>query len=239
MFKKNPTDLIQLLLIIAIALFVIEVIFIDTGLLFVLILAIVAIYFGKRSYYKTSGKTFFWGGIVAILLFLLNTFAIRLFIFIVVIYFIYQWYKGKKEQNKANHLLTDNKEQTVVEEKISQNSWFHKFRTKEESFAWQDMNVQGIIGDVVIDLNYTVLPKQEAMMLIRNVVGNVKVIVPYDVEVVIQHNVMYGAISVFEHHEEHAFNRTIEFQSKDYIESQKKIKIFTSMIVGKLEVKRG
>ena len=56
-------------------------------------------------------------------------------------------------------------------------------------YEWNDVNIQAGIGDTVIDLSYTVLPKGETVIFIRNVMGKVTIMIPYDVEVSVNHSV--------------------------------------------------
>lgn len=96
----------------------------------------------------------------------------------------------------------------------------------------------GGIGDTVIDLGNTVLPKGESVIVIRSFIGNVKILVPYEMEVSVSHSVLAGTGKIFEHHEPKMMNQTVSFQSEGYDQAQQKVKIITSMIVGDLEVKR-
>ncbi|SHM64695.1 cell wall-active antibiotics response protein LiaF [Gracilibacillus kekensis] len=238
MSKKTSSDLLQLLVIIGCALLLIEFIFLDTGLLFLAVLGAFGLYIGKKSFDTTTGKTIFWGGAFFIFLAVINTFVIRFFIFVIIIYFVWNWYQNKeKEKNRPKFI--DVTEETLYEDRVIKNKWFGKYHTTEEAFAWQDLNIQSAVGDVVVDLNNTMLPREESVMVIRHLIGNITIIVPYDVEVTIDHSIVFGDIEVFDHQEKNAFNRTIQLQTKGYQEAPQKIKIYTQLIAGKLEVRRG
>ncbi|MDX8045087.1 cell wall-active antibiotics response protein LiaF [Gracilibacillus sp. S3-1-1] len=239
MFKKMNNDLLQIILIIGGILLLLEFIFMDTGLLFLIALGAVLIYFGKRSYQSTTGKTFFWGGAFIVFIAIIDTFVIRFLIFAIVIYFVWHWYQQKQKESKPLPKHIDITEETLYEERVIHNKWFGKYHTTQEGFSWQDMNIQSGVGDVFIDLNDTMLPKEESVMVIRQVAGKVVIIVPYDVEVTIDHTVVFGDIQVFDHEEKNAFNRHVQLQSKGYHGSPQRVKIFTQMIAGKLEVRRG
>ncbi|WP_277678659.1 cell wall-active antibiotics response protein LiaF [Gracilibacillus dipsosauri] len=238
MVNKTRTDWIHILFIIGCVLFAIEFIFINPGHLFTLLLSGFAIYFGKRSYHKMSGKTIFWGGVFFLFITIIDTFAVRFIILAIIFYIAWSWYKTKKEP-KQYHLDSSLFENVVTEGKVFWNKWFGKYDKSSQPYAWQDMNIQSFVSDISIDLNNTMLPKEESTVIIRQLVGNVRIIVPYDVEVSIDHSVLYGEIQVFEHKESNAFNRNIQMQTDHYHTSSQKVKIYTQVLIGKLEVIRG
>lgn len=239
MSKKTETNWLQLLLLIGGIFFAIEFIFIDSGLLFLVAIGAIGLYLGKRSYASTTGKTIFWGGAFFLFIAILSTFSIRFLIVVLIVYFVWNWYQNKEKEKNSLPEIIDITEETIYEDHVIKNNWFGKYHTTGKSFAWQDMNIQSFIGDVVVDLNDTMLPKGESVMVIRHLVGNMEIIVPYDVEVTIHHNVVFGDIDVFDHQEKNAFNRSIQLQTKGYHASPQRVKIYTQMVTGKLEVKRG
>ena len=100
------------------------------------------------------------------------------------------------------------------------------------------MNIQAGIGDTVIDLSYTVLPKDETVIFIRNVMGKVTIMIPYDVEVSVNHSVFFGSVRILDFKESSLMNRLIKVETADYEQANQKVKIFTSMMIGDIEVKR-
>ncbi|WP_163539965.1 cell wall-active antibiotics response protein LiaF [Gracilibacillus sp. YIM 98692] len=239
MLKKSNVDWIQLSIIAVVVVFLIEIIFMDSGLLFLVVLASIALYFGRRSYHKVTGKTIFWGGVFFLFITLIDTFAIRLLLLTVIAYFLWNWYQKKQHPAKQIPPSIDVTEETIQQDQFFQSKWFAQYHTTENAFAWEDMNMQSGIGDVKIDLNNTMLPTGESVIVFRHLFGNVQVIIPYDVEASIHHSVVFGDIYVFDHQERNAFNRTIRLQTKGYHASSQKVKIVTQVVAGKLEVKRG
>ena len=61
----------------------------------------------------------------------------------------------------------------MKEQPLFQNRHFGQQKTPDHDYEWNDMNIQVGIGDAVIDLSYTVLPKDETVIFIRNVMGKV------------------------------------------------------------------
>ncbi|GAB2542619.1 cell wall-active antibiotics response protein LiaF [Gracilibacillus alcaliphilus] len=239
MFKKGNHDLLQLLLIIGAVFLLLEIIFMDPGLLFLIALGAVGIYLGRKSFHTITGKTIFWGGAFFIFIAVLNTFILRIVIGAAVVYLIWHWYQQRQQETEQKPKYVNAADEVPYEDHVIQNKWFGKYHTTDEGFIWQDLNFQSAVGDVVIDLNDTMLPPEEAVIIIRQLAGKVTIIVPYDVEIILDHTVVFGDIHVFDHSEANAFNRHIQLQTKDYYASDQRVKIFTQMIAGKLEVKRG
>ncbi|KAB8125790.1 cell wall-active antibiotics response protein [Gracilibacillus oryzae] len=236
MSNLGKTDLIRLLIISGCILFAIEFFFIDTGLLFIIALTFIGIYFGRRSYHKSGGKAIFWGAVVCLFIVIINTIAVR-FIFLVVIgYIVWKWYQSKPRKEIYIPKFSDD---LAEDGTMYKSNWFGTFHKGKEPFAWQDLNLQSVISDVTIDLNNTVLPEEESVIVIRQLVGNIEIIVPYDVEVIVEHSVLYGEYMVMNDQEQHAFNRSIYRKTDGYDHAPQKVKIFTQVLVGKLEVKRG
>ena len=87
-------------------------------------------------------------------------------------------------------------ETDVKEQPLFQNRLFGGQQTPDHVYEWNDVNIQAGIGDTVIDLSYTVLPKGETVIFIRNVMGKVTIMVPYDVEVSVHHSVFFGSARI-------------------------------------------
>ncbi|WP_130859324.1 cell wall-active antibiotics response protein LiaF [Gracilibacillus phocaeensis] len=239
MSKKNNRDVLQVLIIVGAVFLLFEILFIDPGLLFLIALGAVGIYLGRRSFHTMTGKTIFWGGVVFIFIAALNTYVLRLVIFAVVIYFVWHWYQQRQKEAEPEPKYLNIDEESLYEDRVIQTEWFGKYHTTEQGFVWQDLNFQSAIGDVVIDLNNTMLPDDDAVIVIRQLAGKVTIIVPYDVEIILDHTVLFGDIYAFEHEEKNAFNRHIQVQTKGFEISDQRVRIFTQMIAGKFEVKRG
>ncbi|WP_226036211.1 cell wall-active antibiotics response protein LiaF [Aquibacillus saliphilus] len=241
MINRTKIDIVDILLLAIILLFLVELILIDTGLLIFIAIFSGLIYFGRRSYYRPRGKFMFWVGAVLLFVTVTNTMAFRFLLLTVIIYFIFKWYKSKQQPTYFEPDFADDQpvEETQQQPLMFHNKWFGRQRTNKSGYEWQDINVQTGIGDTIIDLNYTVIPKKEPIMVIRNFVGNIQIIVPYDVEISINHSVMFGSIEVIDYQESNVWNKTLHLQTSNYQTSKQTVKIFTSIVVGKIEVKRG
>ncbi|WP_408009342.1 cell wall-active antibiotics response protein LiaF [Pseudalkalibacillus sp. A8] len=240
---NSRTDKLSWLLIIGVILLLLEISFHGMGPIFFLILTAGCIYVGRKKYYKMIGKLLFWFGVIAFALTILNTMAFK---FLLIALFIYAVIRFAQSKQHPAHITPDFQEPKTVasdqamfkRQTLLHNNLFGRQQTPEHAYEWNDVNIQCGIGDTVIDLGNTVLPKGESTIVIRNFVGNIKILVPYEIDVSIGHSVIAGTSRIFEHHEPKMFNQCLSYQSAGYDQSHHKVKIITSMVVGDLEVKR-
>lgn len=169
----------------------------------------------------------------------------KFFLLAILIHLVIRFAKSKKEADLIRPIVKEpianfsgQKGNIIRKKPLFENVLFGEQRTPEHVYEWNDINIQAGFGDTVIDLSYTVLPKGETVIFVRNFIGNVKVLIPYDIEVNVSHSVIAGATNIFQNEEEKVFNQTISVQTEEYEKAEQKIKIFTSFVVGDLEVKR-
>lgn len=239
--KKN-IDIVQLLLLIAFIIFIIEIFFDGPALLIFFALFGAMAYYGRRMMGKLRGKLLFWIGITCVVLMTMNLTAFKFLLIALIVSYVIKWYDRKKEpayyQPEIIEDISLNGEEVIQETPLFYNKWFGHQETPAQAYSWQDVNIQAGIGDTVIDMTNTILPKDEAVVVVRNLVGNVKIFVPYEAEVSIDHSVVYGSIDIFGHEEQNAWNKVFHMQTEHYSQAAHKVRIFTSMLTGKLEVKR-
>ncbi|MBM7570549.1 cell wall-active antibiotics response protein LiaF [Aquibacillus albus] len=243
MINKANIGIVDILLLGTMLLFLVELLFLNTGLLIFSVIFILLVYFGKKTYYRPRGKFMFWVGAFFLAVTVMNTIAFKVLLMVGVIYFVYKWYKSKQDPAYYAPQFTehepDEPEKIVRKKVVFTNNWFGEQKTPPRAYEWQDVNIQTAVGDVIIDLNYTVIPKSEPVVVIRNLVGNVQIRVPYDVEVSVHHSVMFGTVKILDHVEPNVWNKVLHLETPNYSDTNQKVKIFTSMVVGKIEVIRG
>ncbi|WP_096189567.1 cell wall-active antibiotics response protein LiaF [Evansella halocellulosilytica] len=241
MFQHMPTHTFNWIFMIGIFLFVLELLFFDPGLAFSAILMILLTYFGKKYYHNITGKILFWFGIVSLFATFLSLMAVRfLFIAIIVMFFIHyhrsknnpEWIKPQFDETK-----TKPKESVVHIEPLFKNRFFGKQKTSHAPYQWRDINIHGGIGDKVIDLSNTVI-REDAVISIRHGFGNIKIYVPYEVEVKIDHSAVFGRAMIFQEKHDSLFNKTLSYQTENYTDGEPRVKIVTSILSGDIEVKR-
>jgi len=236
-------DFISWIAFTGLILLLLEISFFNEGLIFSLLASGAMIYFGRSLMPKKSGKPLFWGGMFFFLSSVFSMMTFRFFLLAVLIYLAYQFAQSKKKPEVITPILQEpviEKKQELIIEKppLFKNRLFGHQETPPHVYEWNDVNIQTGIGDSVIDLSLTVLPKGETVVFIRNIIGNVKVFVPYDLEVTVRHSAVVGSAEVFEHQSGSVVNQSLFLQTPGYDEAEQKVKIFTSMVIGNIEVKR-
>lgn len=244
MLKKVKSDYLSWIIIIGLLILFLEFTFFNRGLIFSLFVQIGMIYLGKKWINRAIGKFLFWGGIVMLVLSILSMLTFQFFLFAILIHLLIQFYQTKKSPKLIQPViqekeLTLKKEETVIQKKpLLTNVLFGEQQTPQSVFEWNDVNIQTGIGDTIIDLSYTVLPKGETVIFIRNFIGNIQLLVPYDIEVNVNYSAVAGNARILDMQAEKMFNQSLQIQSAGYEQAEQKIKIFTSVFVGNIEVKR-
>lgn len=243
MFKNTKNDYLGWMFIIGAIILVMEILFFNSGLIFSLIISGGMIFLGRKRAGKKRGKFLFIGGIIFFVISIFHMMTFRFFLLAILLHFLIQFIHSKKHPKKISPEIiqaeeTAEQETLIRTEPLFENIVLGQQKTPAGPYKWNDVNIQAGIGDTIIDLSFTVLPKGETVIFIRNLVGNIQILVPYDIEVNIQHSCIVGSTSVFEHHDSKLFNQVLHVKTPGYEAAEYKVKIFTSLVVGNLEVSR-
>ena len=243
MLNKLKNDYPSWIVIAGIILLFLEVFFFNSGLIFSLLISGFMIYLGRKRAPKRKGKLLFWGGIIITGISVFNMITFKFFLAAILIHFFIQYFQTKKNPKKVvpEILSKDNhsSEEPILRNKpLFENILFGEQKTPSHAYEWNDINIQAGIGDTIVDFSYTVLPKGETVVFIRNFIGNIKILVPYETEVSIHHSVIAGSTSIFGIQENKTFNQVYHIQTPGFEKAEQKIKIMTSMAAGNLEVNR-
>ncbi|RLQ93082.1 cell wall-active antibiotics response protein LiaF [Falsibacillus albus] len=244
MMDKLKGDGLSWIILIGILLLVFELSFHNGDAIFSLLVAGGLIYLGKKK--KDNGNKrnlFFWIGIIILIVTIFNLVTFRLLIIAIIGYAVIQFAKSKQEPKVIKPKINLEKkprsnEAIYIKTPYFKNQWFGSQATVDHPFEWEDINIQAGVGDTIIDLSNTVLPNGEAVIFIKNLIGNIKILVPYETEISIRHSVVAGASTIFQHQEHSSFNHTVHFQTEGYEQAEQKVKVITSLLVGNIEVKR-
>jgi lia operon protein LiaF len=201
------------------------------------------IYLGRNKVGRKKGNILFWAGIVFFCASIFNMITFKFFLLAILLHFFIQYTQSKKNPKTLAPVLveperTEQEETVIIQKPILDNTIFGQQKTPMGIYEWDDINIQAGIGDTIIDLSYTVLPKGETIIFIRNIIGNIHIHVPYDIEVSIHHSVMAGTTTMLDFHQTKIFNQTFHLKTPGYDKAEQKVKIFTSLLVGNLEVSR-
>ncbi|WP_226669043.1 cell wall-active antibiotics response protein LiaF [Metabacillus litoralis] len=244
MIQNNvKSEYFNWMILIGILLLFLEVLFFNGGLIITFILSIGSIYLGRKWKPRFSGKVFFWIGWIWFIITILNMMTFRYFLCVVLLYFIIQFFQTQQRPKKIKPVIFEKSSEPSTEllkerKKLFNNRFFSSQETPEYVYEWNDVNIQVGIGNTVIDLSETVLPKGESVISIRSIVGNVTILVPYEIEVHINHSIIAGSMVIFQEEEQRVVNENLIYETENYHSSEQKVKLFTSLITGRLEVKR-
>ncbi|CAG9620963.1 cell wall-active antibiotics response protein LiaF [Sutcliffiella rhizosphaerae] len=240
MLSRMKSDYLNFIIVVGSMIFLLEILFFNTGLIFSFLFSSLMMYVGRKKWHWIMGKALFIIGLLSITFSVFNMLTFHFMLMATVGYFLYKYFQSKKTPVELRpNIMESNSESLVTQEqKWFTNKIFGNQRTPDSTYTWEDVNIQCGISDTLIDLSYTVLPKGEAIIFIRNIIGNVQILVPYEVELSIKHSGMVGSTTVLEHEEKSIFNQTVHVQTANYKEATNKVKIVTSIVVGSLEVKR-
>jgi lia operon protein LiaF len=243
MLKKITSEYISWIILIGAVILLVEVAFVNQGIIFSLFISIIMVYLGRKSMPKKRGKLLFWGGIVILIINIFHMITFRFLMLAIFIHFVIQFAQSKRAPNIVSPVVsesTENKprEQVIQRKPLFRNILFGQQRTPDHVYEWNDINIHSGVGDSIIDLSYTVIPKGETVIYIRKFIGNIQIFVPYDYEVSVQHSVLLGTTTVFDFHEAKMLNQVFHLQTPDYEKADQKVKIITSVLLGDIEVKR-
>lgn len=133
--------------------------------------------------------------------------------------------------------IIDEAKQIYRTEPYLKNMFVGNVRMMDHIYELEDINVQYGACDVEIDLTTAMIPEGETVIVIRGVVGNIRLYVPYDIELSLNHSVIVGRV-LLPGHEETGFNRNVTFRTEQYKEAPRRIKIISSLVVGDTEVRK-
>lgn len=243
MLNKVKSEYISWILLLGIVVIFLEFTFFNRGLIFSLLVSGGMIYVGRKWMPRTIGKLLFWFGIISLIFTIFNMITFKFFLLAILIYIIVQFVQSKRNPAHIRPVIKEagpvlEKEKVIKREPFFSNQLFGQQKTPDHGYEWNDINIQSGIGDTIIDLSYTVLPKGETVIFIRNLIGNIQVLVPYDIEVSVNHSVIAGAVEIFESQESKIFNQSLQVQTPGFEQAEQRIKIFTSVLVGDIGVKR-
>ncbi len=95
------------------------------------------------------------------------------------------------------------------------------------------------MGKDTIHLERVILTNHDNVIILRKMVGTTKIIVPVDVEVSLSVNCLYGDLNFFNQPKRALRNEHYHPETRDYLKSNKSVKIFLTTMIGDVEVVRG
>lgn len=191
------------------------------------------IYYGTRK----RSKLLFIPGLLFVLIALFNLWSLRLFIFIVLAYILIKLWKGTSAEEIMRPIRDFQRE---TPNGIWKNKLFSVQSSPFSSYEWEDMHIQGMFGDLHIDVTNTVLPKGASFISVRQGIGKVKIELPYEIPVRVHYTTFFGEINLFGTHRKRLINEFLHMKDgySSQADNKSELIITVSTWAGDVEVTR-
>ncbi|HEY9576677.1 MAG TPA: cell wall-active antibiotics response protein LiaF [Pseudobacillus sp.] len=243
-FKR--TDMFTVFLLAALIIILIEATFFHSDFVFSLFFGVAMIYFGRKWNSSWFGKLLFWFGIFLSIMMVLSMMSLRMLVLAALVYMLYRFFQSKKEPTRftasadtMNSMPMEPGES--IKHSFLKNKLFSVQSTPEHSYEWKDIHIQGVLGDITVDVSNTVLPKGTAIISVRQMIGKVKVDIPYEIPVRIRFSTVVGNAHLFQRFPIPLWNDTLYFEDEHYNEqegAETTIVLLISTVIGDVEVNR-
>ena len=211
--------------------------------IFFIVLAIFLIAIGYQQFKRKKGSFTAYILIAIGAMFLLHalftSFSFALIFAALIIYNSYQLFKSSSNKSNLDINIEPNplgSQPYLQIDPYFKNKLVGEYRNFQQSYAIEDINLQTGFGDISIDLSDTIIPHGETVILIRGLIGNIYLNVPSDIGMSVQMSLLCGKMNLLKDSKT-AFNLTQKYQSVDYKNDSRKIKIVVSLLIGDIEVK--
>ncbi|MDQ0214344.1 lia operon protein LiaF [Oikeobacillus pervagus] len=205
---------------------------------FPLLFSVAAILIGYKTKDKIFGNALFIIGIILTIMVIFATFSFRVLLVFLLIYWFYHYVYEKNTHSDEN--TNQGMDHRNIIRKRPYFSNFQRTFThddEQEAFELQDINSFFNFSDIFIDLRMAYIPQGEAVIIIRGISGNIQLLIPYDIEVSIHHSAVIGKATIFKQEEKKIWNQNMIYQTEQYENASRKVKILTSVVIGDLEVR--
>ncbi|MHC5252027.1 cell wall-active antibiotics response protein LiaF [Listeria kieliensis] len=206
-------------------------------LLVIFALGIIFLYTSRKAgVSKKQQRNRLFLAAVFILLAVLLTTSFKIGVVIFGIFAIFHYINRKRAPEL---LMVETKEPGKIDRvnHFIKNQWFGNQRVLDVVYEWEDINIQTGIGDTIIDLGNTVLPTGESVIMIRSISGKIRLLVPFDLGICLEHSAIFGKLQ-YDKKSTSIQNDSIKLYSDNYETAARKVKIVTSVVLGDLEVIR-
>lgn len=210
----------------------VESFFFGNGNFIFVLLGAGLVFYGTRK----RSKLLFIPGFIFLFIALFNLWSLRLLIFGVVVYILMKLWKGVPAEEIMRPIKAFPKE---TPDGIWKNKLFSVQTSPFTSYEWEDVHIQGVFGDIHVDVTDTVLPKGTSLISIRQGIGKVKIELPYEIPVRIHFTTLFGEARLFDTHQKRLINEFLHMKDGYTGQSNSLELIITiSTWAGDLEVTR-
>lgn len=225
--NKFTTDQLTTALIILLLIVFAELTIFNNGGAFLLIISGFLLYFS----FKKRKKTMFWIGCFFAFLAILSVTSLRFFIIAILIYMLYKQYKKPKDDIIVGG-------EAFEKGSIHKNDLIGSTSPPLEAYKWQDVHIQRFLGDITIDTTQTILPLGTSVITIRQSIGKVTVIVPYDIPFRLQYSTILGEVKLPQIQSKRLMNENLFVADGEADGAKRKLVIHVATWLGDVEVIR-
>ena len=210
-----------------------ETIFLHNGSIIYVLIGSVLIYYGMRK--KSKIRIFI--GIFFIILALFTLWSLRLLILIVLINVLIKLWKGIPAETIMRPI---HEFQSETPNGLWKNKLFSIQTSPFSSYEWEDIHIQGVLGDIHIDVTDTVLPKGTSFISVRQGIGKIKIELPYEIPVRVHYTTLLGEAKLFGAHQKRLVNEFLHMKDgyAEQSSSSSELIITLSTWAGDVEVIR-
>lgn len=233
MMKRIDTSKISFWGFAFLLLIFLETVFLRNGSIIYVLIGSVLIYYGMRK--KSKVRIFI--GIFFIILALFTLWSLRLLILIVLINVLIKLWKGIPAETIMRPI---HEFQSETPNGLWKNKLFSIQTSPFSSYEWEDIHIQGVLGDIHIDVTDTVLPKGTSFISVRQGIGKIKIELPYEIPVRVHYTTLLGEAKLFGTHKKRLVNEFLHMKD-GYVEqssSSSELVITLSTWAGDVEVIR-
>lgn len=137
--------------------------------------------------------------------------------------------------NEKDMIMVETAETTPKSGRRQKRDFIGHQKIGSHIFEWDDINFSIFMGDTIIDLGNTFLPKTESYIVIRKGFGKTRILVPQGIGVMVEHSALKGNV-LFEGQGYALLNESVKLYSRNFDKDNRKLKIITSSLVGDIEV---
>lgn len=183
----------------------VESFFFSNGNFIFVLLGAGLIFYGTRK----RSKLLFIPGLIFLFIALFNLWSLRLLIFGMIVYILMKLWKGVPSEEIMRPIREFHKE---TSDGIWKNKLFSVQTSPFSSYEWEDVHIQGVFGDIHIDVTDTVLPKGTSLISVRQGIGKVKIELPYEIPVRIHYTTLFGEAKLFGTHRKRLINEFLHMK---------------------------
>lgn len=214
-------------------LIILETIFLKNGSFIYVLIGSGLTYYGLRK--KSKAPVII--GVLFIILALFTLWSLRLLILIVLINILIRLWKGIPAETIMRPIHEFHRE---TPNGLWKNKLFSIQTSPFSSYEWEDVHIQGVFGDLHIDLTDTVLPKGTSLISVRQGIGKIKIELPYEVPVRVHYTTLLGEAKLFGTHRKRLMNEFLHMKDgyTEQTNNSSELIITISTWAGDVEVTR-